>query len=283
LDKKAPQDQLKEAAELLLERVARRPTVGIVLGSGLSSLGEEVDGAEVMPFETIPHLAKTTVAGHPGRILVGLLAGKPVAVLQGRLHHYEGYSPWQVTFPVRLLGTLGVRVLIVTNAAGALHPHFRPGDLMLINDHINLVALSGGNPLTGLEEGPLGPRFVGMGAAYSQELHKLAWAVGSRLGLPLRSGTYVMVAGPSYETPAELRLLRSLGADAVGMSTAGEVIVATQLAMRVLGISCITNIAAPGAHAVSHQEVLARGREIEPRLGALIKGVLGALPAEAGK
>lgn len=277
LDTSAQGEQLLAASRFLADRTAQRPSLAVILGSGLAGLASGLSGADVIPMTEIPHHPPCTVAGHAGKLHVGRLLGRCVALLEGRLHYYEGYSMWQVTFAVRLLHSLGARVLIVTNAAGGLNPRLVPGDLMLINDHISLPALAGINPLHG-SAGMLGPRFVGMAGVYSPDLRRLAVKVAHGLALPIQSGIYAMVGGPSYETPSELRMLRTIGADAVGMSTTPEVVVAAQLGMQVLGISCITNQAIGAEHGARHEELLAVGQAVAPRLGALLHGIIASLP-----
>lgn len=262
-------------------RAPLRPQVGIITGSGLSGLTEEVEEPFVIPNVEIPDFPPATVEGHPGRLVFGHLAGKAVAVMQGRSHFYEGYPLEQVTLPVRVIRALGADTLIVTNAAGGLNEAFKAGDLMLITDHISLVGMGGHSPLFGPNDERLGPRFVDMSGAYDKELRKIALEVGRELGLELRQGVYVMVGGPTFETPAEIRFLRLLGADAVGMSTVPEVVVARHGGMRVLGISHISNMAV--GHPLEakkeglHEEVLEAGEKALPKLLALIKGVLGRI------
>ena len=269
--------QVAEAAAVVLSRISHKPKVGLILGSGLGELVGDLAEPEVVPFEDIPAFPHVTVDGHVGELVVGVLDGNVVAALRGRIHFYEGYTMAQATFPVRVLSAIGCEILIVTNAAGAINPLFRPGDLMVIGDHINLPALAGLNPLI-TDDCPPADRFVNMGYAYDVELDDLAFSVAKGLGLELKRGMYVMVGGPRYETPAELRFLQALGADAVGMSTASEVIVARQCGLRVLGISCITNLALGSDHlALCHEHVLAAGESLRPRLSALIKGVLSSL------
>ncbi len=267
------------ASEYILSRTRHRPQVAIVLGSGLGGLVAEVADADVIPYSDIPEFPQCTVEGHMGRLVIGRLEGACVAMMQGRAHYYEGYSMQQVTFPVRVFRQMGVGVLIVTNAAGGLNPEFRAGDLMLIADHINLVGMAGLNPLRGPNDPDLGPRFPDMSRAYDVELRAIARRVAQREGIPLREGVYIMLAGPSFETPADMRFLRAIGADAVGMSTVPEVTVARHGGMRVLGISGISNtlspdLAAAGHDDTTHEEVLAAGKVIAPRLASLIRGVL---------
>jgi len=270
------------AAEAIFARTRHRPQVAVVLGSGLGSLVSEVQDADVIPYSEIPEFPQCTVEGHMGRLVIGRLEGTCVAMMQGRAHYYEGYSMQQVTFPVRTFQQMGIGVLIVTNAAGGLNPEFRAGDLMLIADHINLVGMAGLNPLRGPNDPELGPRFPDMSRAYDPELRAIARRVAAREGIPLREGVYIMLAGPSFETPADMRFLRAIGADAVGMSTVPEVTVARHGGTRVLGISGIANTLSPdeaaaGHDDTTHEEVLAAGRVLAPRLAALIRGVLREL------
>ncbi|GAB4160354.1 MAG: purine-nucleoside phosphorylase [Candidatus Promineifilaceae bacterium] len=270
----------ESAAAAVRQRARGKPVIGLVLGSGLSSLADQVEGADVIPYDEIPHWPVTTVAGHAGQVVVGSLAGKQVMILQGRTHFYEGYPMSQVTLAVRVMTLLGVRTLIVTNAAGGINSSFAPGDLMLIRDHLNLPGLAGQNPLRGANDEQFGPRFPDMTQAYDADLRRLALEVAEGLGFRLQQGVYAFVSGPSYETPAELRLLRTLGADAVGMSTVPEVVVARHANMRVLGISSITNMALPDpADGVQllHSDVLEIGRQIVPRLQQLVYGVISRL------
>ena len=278
-----PSSVYDEAAAAVRERLdtAMAPEVGEILGSGLSAVAEAVESSRTVPYSELPHFPVSTIEGHKGRLVCGQLAGRSVAVLQGRAHYYEGYSQQQITLPVRMLQRLGVRTLIVTNAAGGLNPAFEPGDLMLISDHINLVGIAGAHPLRGPNDPTFGPRFPDMSRAYDPSLRALAQRVGQAQGLPLREGVYACVAGPSFETPAEVRFLRLIGADAVGMSTASEVTVACHAGMRVLGVSGISNVAvgcASTEQKTTHAEVLEAGKIIVPRLVGLVRAVLAALP-----
>ncbi len=275
-------EHFARAAEYISTRTRHRPQVAIVLGSGLGGLVSEVEEADTILYSDIPDFPQCTVEGHMGRLVIGRLAGACVAVMQGRAHYYEGYSMQQVTFPIRVFQQMGVGTLIVTNAAGGLNPEFRAGDLMLIADHINLVGMAGLNPLRGPNDPELGPRFPDMSRAYDPELRAIARRVAAREGIPLREGVYIMLAGPSFETPADMRFLRIIGADAVGMSTVPEVTVARHGGTRVLGISGIANTLSPDLAAVghdntTHEEVLAAGKVLAPRLAALIRGVLREL------
>ena len=270
--------RVAEAAQFVLARTSLRPRVGLVLGSGLAGLFGAACDHEPLPYAVIPYFPQPTVPGHPGELVLCRIAGQPVAVLRGRVHLYEGYTPAEVAMPVRLLRALGCSALIVTNAAGGLNPAFAPGDLMLIRDHIFLPGMAGASPLFGEHEPELGTRFVPLATAYDEELCQLALDVAHDGGLPLHEGVYVMVAGPHYETPAELRLLRLLGGDAVGMSTCPEVIAAQQGSLRVLGISAITNLALGDRHhSLSHQAVLEGAAAAEPHLVSLLAGVLQRL------
>ncbi|MDR7544958.1 MAG: purine-nucleoside phosphorylase [Armatimonadota bacterium] len=266
----------RETAALVLGRGAPAPEVAIILGSGLGALADLVGAVASMPFSEIPHFPPAGVEGHRGRLVVGTLEGRRVAVMQGRAHYYEGYTMPEVVFPVRALYAMGARILIVTNAAGGLNRHFRAGDLMVIADHINFM---GSNPLIGPNEEDLGPRFPDMSEAYDPALMELAEQVAVELGIPLRKGVYVGVSGPSYETPAELRMMARWGADAVGMSTVPEVIAARHLGMRVLGISAIADLATGEQRAkVTHDQVLAVIRRLEPQFVNLMRGIVHRLP-----
>ena len=271
--------KIADAAGYIEQCVALKPTVGVILGSGLGDLAASVERATSIAYGDIPHFVSATVEGHKGALVIGSLGGHNVAVMNGRLHYYEGYTLQQVTFPIRVLKHLGCSTLIVTNAAGGLNPAFAVGDLMLIRDHINLPSLAGNNPLFGPNDSRLGPRFPDLHNAYDRDLRALARRVAEGLGLDLREGVYVMLGGPSFETPAEVRLLRAMGADAVGMSTAAEVIVARHGGMRVLGISMISNVLSTEAEAepVDHREVLAAGAKTASHLTLLVSGVIQQL------
>ncbi len=269
-----------EAAAAIRERTTLRPRVGLILGSGLNSLAESVADGVTLPYGDIPHFPVSTVEGHVGRLVIGHLEGQPVIVMQGRVHYYEGYSMAQVAFPVRVMQVLGIEVLIITNAAGGLNPEFRAGEVMLISDHINLIGMGGLNPLRGPNLDRFGPRFPDMSEPYDRELQALARRVAAEEHVPLHTGVYVCLAGPSFESPADLRFLRLIGADAVGMSTVPETIVARHGGTRVLGLSGISNaLPVAGAPPVetTHEEVLEAGRLLVPRLETIIRGVLAAL------
>lgn len=254
-----------------------RPRVGMILGSGLGGLADELADAAIVDYAQIPGFPRSTVPGHRGELAIGRLAAQPVAVLRGRFHFYEGYSMEQVTFPVRVLHALGCDTLIVTNAAGGLRADWAIGDLMRITDQIFLPGMAGHHPLRGENDDRLGPRFPALVGAFDAELGRLAHTVAQEQGTTLREGVYVMLAGPSFESGAELGMLRAWGADAVGMSTAPEVIVARHAGMRVLGISLVTNLALPDGPPANHEEVLAAGEAAKPKFGALLKGILARL------
>ncbi len=272
----APGARVAEAAAAVGGRWSGTPEVGIILGSGLGALAEAVTAPVAVPYREIPHFPVPGAAGHAGALVLGRLEGREVAIMRGRCHLYEGYSAQEVTFPVRVLARLGARVLIVTNAAGGLNPAFQAGDLMLISDHINFT---GTNPLVGPNDEALGPRFPDLSAAYDPALRAAAERVASAESVPVRTGVYAGVLGPSYETPAEIAMLRGWGADAVGMSTVAEVIAARHAGLRVLGISAITNAAAgPASGPVSHDAVLRAARALEPRFVRLMRRIVRELP-----
>ncbi|MHB8618942.1 MAG: purine-nucleoside phosphorylase, partial [Chloroflexota bacterium] len=231
-----------QAAALVRSRCQVRPRVGLILGSGLGSLADQVVDATSIPYAEIPGFPCSTVAGHANELVLGHLGGQPIVAMRGRIHFYEGFSPAEVTFPVRVMAELGVATLLVTNAAGGLNPDFRTGDVMLMADHLFLPGMAGQHPLRGPNDDTLGARFPSMAAAYDPGLRSRAREAAGRLGWVLREGIYVMVSGPSYETPAECRFLRTIGADAVGMSTVPEVVVARHQGLAVLGLSLITNV-----------------------------------------
>jgi purine-nucleoside phosphorylase len=265
-------ERIDEAVLAVRARSALEPEVGIVLGTGLGALADRIRVETEIPYEEIPHFPLSTVESHSGRLLLGMLGGRPVAAMQGRFHLYEGYTPQQVTFPVRVMRALGASTLVVSNACGGMHPHWRPGELMLIADHINLL---GDNPLTGPNDDTLGPRFPDMSEPYDARLRELAREVALERRIVLRSGVYVAVAGPNLETRAEYRMLRYMGADVVGMSTVPEVIVAVHGGMRVLGISIITDACLPDAlEPVDLPRIIAAARQAEPGLTALVEGVI---------
>jgi purine-nucleoside phosphorylase len=269
-----------EAVAAIQKAASLQPKIAIVLGSGLSALAEAVQQAAAIDFRAIPHFPVSTIPGHQGRLVLGELEGQPVAVMQGRTHYYEGYSAQQVTLPIRVLRQLGVGTIILTNAAGGLNKSFRTGDLMVIVDHINLVGMAGANPLRGPNDPDLGPRFLDMSTAYDRELRQLALNVAAAEGIPMHQGVYVGLAGPTFESPAEIRFLRLIGGDAVGMSTTPETVVARHAGLRVLGISGISNVAidqVDSSSQASHEEVLEAGALLAPRMTAVVRGVLQQL------
>jgi purine-nucleoside phosphorylase len=270
---------ITDAVAFIRPKITLQPRVALILGSGLGILADEIKDAVRITYAAVPHFPVSTVAGHAGVLVFGQLSGQPVVVMQGRFHFYEGYTPQQLAFPVRVLRALGVELLIVTNAAGGLNPAYRVGDFMLMRDHIFLPGMAGLHPLIGPNDEQLGPRFPAIAGAYDAALRQLAKETASRLSISLHEGVYVMVSGPSYETGAELTMLRGWGADAVGMSTAPEVIVARHAGMRVLGISCITNAALPGTEEqINHEEVLATAEIALPKFLNLMRGILAAIP-----
>lgn len=268
-------DEVTEAAEFLRAKLgSMQPRVGIVLGSGLGAAAEAIVNPEIIPYREIPQFPHSTVEGHSGRLVAGRLGGAPVAVMQGRVHFYEGYTPLQVTFPMRVLGTLGVRAVVLTNAAGGIAGDYRAGQLVLLADHINMM---GWNPLSGPNEARFackagaGLRFFDMTEAYSKSLRALAHEAAAEEGFAMDEGIYLATPGPSFETPAEIRAFRTLGATLVGMSTVPETLVARHMGIEVLGISCVTNLAAGlGTTKLSHEEVNETGRQVEQRLAALL-------------
>jgi len=266
---------IREAADFIRSRTPNAPEIGLILGSGLGVLADHVEGAAVIPYRDIPHFPLSTVEGHAGELVVGRLAGRTVVIMRGRFHMYEGYGPELTAFPVRVMKALGARTLVVTNAAGGINTSFKPGDLMLIADHLNLT---GRNPLVGPNDDELGPRFPDMSEAYSRRLRAIARETAREQGLELREGVYAGLLGPSYETPAEIRMLRALGADAVGMSTVAEVIAARHAGLEVLGISCISNMAAGILdQPLSHEEVMETTERVKARFLALVTGVIPRL------
>jgi purine-nucleoside phosphorylase len=247
----------------------------MILGSGLGAYADSFQDCVKIPFSELPHFPSSTVSGHPGNLLIGIAEGVPAVALQGRIHLYEGYSISDVAFPTRVLGSLGIRSLIVTNAAGGINPRFRPGDLMLITDHINMM---NANPLVGANLDALGPRFPDMSEAYDAGMRSIARDVAGQLNIALRQGIYLGLRGPSYETPAEIRMCRVLGADAVGMSTIPEVIVAKHMGIRVLGISCIANMAAGVLPPkLTHRKVLETAEASAEKFQSLLRGILSRL------
>jgi purine-nucleoside phosphorylase len=274
------QSDYDRAIEAIQSRVTLQPTIGLVLGSGLGGLADTLADRVAIPGDVIPGWPLSTVEGHSGQLVFGRLEGQTVVAQQGRAHFYEGYTLQQVTFPIRVMQRMGVQTLILTNAAGGLNPAYRVGDVMMLSDHINFVGMAGNNPLVGPNDSSFGPRFVGMSQTYDAALRQLAREAAEAEDVPLHEGVYVCLAGPTFETPAEIRMLRLLGGDAVGMSTAHEVVVARHAGMRVLACSGITNQTIDTVDSdreVNHQEVLDAGEVLVPRLTAILRGVLRAL------
>jgi purine-nucleoside phosphorylase len=265
-------DRVQVAAEHIRKSSAQIPQIAVVLGSGLGSFASRLDRAASMSYGDIPNWPVSSVIGHEGRLVIGDVGGRHIAALSGRAHFYEGHDLWTVTFAMRVLGVLGVQTLILTNAAGGINTGFNPGDLMVIDDHINLL---GSSPLVGPNDERFGPRFPDLTNVYSPRLRALADQAAAAQGLPLRHGVYVACHGPSYETPAEVRYLRMIGADAVGMSTVPEAIVARHMGVDVLGISCITNFAAGVLpQPLNHDEVIETAKRVRDTFIALLKGVI---------
>lgn len=270
--------QIDETAGVVRSKISDKPRVGMILGSGLGSLAESIENATLIPFNQLPHWPVSTVEGHVGRLVIGRLEGQNVMVMQGRAHYYEGYSMGEIGLPVRVMQRLGAEILVVTNAAGAVNPEFEPGDLMLITDQFNLIGMAGLNPLRGPNLDEIGPRFPDMSQAFDRKLCNVVREISKEKNLLLREGVYACLAGPSFETPADLRFLRAVGVDAVGMSTVPEVITARHGGMRVLGISGISNKAnLDGDTITTHEEVLEAGAKIVPQLLTLLQGLLRRL------
>lgn len=262
----------ERAAKFILSRTKLRPRIGLVLGSGLGAFAEEFDGATRIPYTKIPSYPRSTAIGHAGRLVIGKVGGVPVAAMQGRVHFYEGYSLKDVIFPMRVFARMGIRATILTNAAGGINTEFEQGALVVIRDHINL---QGSNPLIGPNDERFGPRFNDMTQGYWKEYREFAVQEAMRLKIKVFEGIYVALSGPSYETPAEIRYLRTIGADLVGMSTVPEVIAARHMGIRVLGISCVTNMAAGILDVViNHQEVLETGERVKGHFMALLRAVI---------
>jgi len=271
-------EQIDEAVEAIRSRTEGRPRVGIILGSGLNDLANSVQDAVIIPYAEIPYWPQSTVQGHAGRLVIGELEGQPVMVMQGRVHYYEGYNMSFVTFPVRVMIRLGLEMMFVTNAAGGVNPNFSPGDVMLITDNLNLMGMTGANPLMGPNIDEFGPRFPDMSQAYNPDLMNLARSAAQSAKIKLQEGVYCGLSGPSFESPADLRFLKMAGTDAVGMSTVPEVIIARHGGLRVLGLSGISNKAnLDGSTITTHEEVLEAGKVIVPKVETIIRGVLRSL------
>jgi purine-nucleoside phosphorylase len=273
--------QAEYAAKFVASQSPIKPLVAIVLGSGLGDFANEITDAVRISYKEIPHFAQSTAVGHAGQLVLGNIGAWPVAIMQGRVHLYEGYPVESVVFPMRVLARMGVKAAVLTNAAGGINLEYGQGRLVVIKDHINL---QGQNPLAGPEDQRFGLRFIDLTEAYSKSYRQMALEAGKRLGLQLSEGVYAALLGPSYETPAEIRFLRAIGADLVGMSTVPEVIVARQMGIKVLAISCVTNMAAGVSnHPINHQEVLEIGRKIAGQFKALLRDVVPVIAQDVAK
>ena len=274
----ATRSEIEAAAQFVRAHTRHQPEFGLVLGSGLSALADAVEEPDIIPFQDIPNFPVSSVAGHSGRLIIGKLEGRLVLAMQGRVHFYEGYSMSQVTLPIRMMKVLGIHTVILTNAAGGINQSFKAGDVMLITDHVNLIGMAGQNPLRGPNDESFGPRFPDMSQPYDRGLRELALKVAADSQFALRQGVYMCLAGPSFESPADVRFLRMIGADAVGMSTVPETVVARHAGMRVLGLSGISNTLSgeEDGPQTTHEEVLAAGRALVPRMMTVIRGVLPA-------
>lgn len=268
------QEKIKQAASFIREKGVGEIEIGLILGSGLGELGDEVENAIQIPYETIPNFPTSTVEGHAGQLVYGKLGGKKVLAMQGRFHYYEGYSLEMVTFPVRVMKALGIHSVIVTNAAGGLNLDFTPGELMLITDQINFTGV---NPLIGPNDNEMGVRFTDMSQAYDKEYQEIVRNVAKEMNLDLKEGVYMGFTGPTYETPAEIKMARVIGADAVGMSTVPEVIVARHSGLRVIGVSCITNLAAGMQASLNHAEVVETTERVKESFKTLVKNILASI------
>lgn len=265
-------EMVQEACSFIRKETVRKPEVGLILGSGLGVLADHIEDAVTIKYEDIPHFPHSTVEGHAGELMIGTVGGTDVVLMKGRFHMYEGYAPELTAFPVRVMKELGVEKLLVTNAAGGVNTAFHPGDLMLISDHLNLT---GRSPLMGPNDAAFGPRFPDMSDAYSRNLRMVAKRIAQDSGIPLQEGVYAGMLGPNYETPAEIRMLRALGADAVGMSTVAEVIVAAHTGIQVLGISCISNMAAGILdQPLSHAEVMETTEQVKEKFLGLVLALI---------
>ncbi len=265
-------EKINEAKKYLQEKISQQPKVGLILGSGLGDLADEIEDAVVIDYADIPNFPVSTVEGHAGQLIIGRLEGKMVMAMKGRFHFYEGYTMTEVTFPVRVMQALGVKLLIVTNACGGLNPKLHPGALMIINDHINFM---GTNPLMGKNEPELGPRFPDLSRAYDPQLISLAHEVGNKLAIETFEGVYLAISGPNYFSKAELRMVTRFGADTIGMSTVPEVITAAHGGLKTLGISCVTDMAIPDSlESISHEQVMEVANQTKPKFIKLVKAII---------
>ncbi|OPJ56967.1 purine-nucleoside phosphorylase [Alkalithermobacter paradoxus] len=268
-------EKIMQAAQFIESKLENKPEIGLILGSGLGVLGDEIENPTIIKYEEIPNFPVSTVEGHAGQLVIGKLEGKYVIAMQGRFHYYEGYTMQEATFPVRVMKALGVETIVVTNAAGGVNKSFTPGDLMIITDHINF---GGNNPLIGPNDNKLGVRFPDMSKAYTPSLVDLSKDAAKELGIDVKEGVYAFMTGPSYETPAEIRMLDRIGADAVGMSTVPEVIVASHASMKVIGISCITNMAAGILdQPLNHEEVIETTQMAKEKFIKLVKKIVNKI------
>jgi purine-nucleoside phosphorylase len=268
-------ERAEHAARIIRSRISVEPRIALVLGSGLGGFADDFEESVSIPYEEIPGFVRSTAQGHAGRLVIGKIDSVPLLAMQGRVHYYEGYSLEEVTFPVRTFGLLGIKTLVLTNAAGGINVQLTQGALMVISDHVNLMGV---NPLRGPNDDRFGPRFPDMTAVYSPELQELVVDEAKAIGVEVRRGIYGALSGPSYETPAEIHLLRNLGADAVGMSTVPEAIVARHMGLEVLGISCITNMAAGiSDEPINHEEVMATGDRVRETFAELLRRVIAAI------
>lgn len=272
-------ERIKESVTAIESRLTTKPKIGLILGSGLGDLADEIQQPTVIPYRDIPHFPQSTVAGHAGQLVIGTLMGQPVLAMQGRVHYYEGYSMQEVTYPVRVMKGLGIDILIVTNACGGMNPELYPGALMLISDHINMM---GDNPLIGPNLDDFGPRFPDMSQAYDPQLRAMARRIAQREGIDVLEGVYTAISGPYYLSGAELGMLRTLGGDTVGMSTIPETLVANHSGIRVLGISCITDMAIPDTLVpLDHETVMKMAEQTKPVFVRFVKAILNEVNSDA--
>lgn len=266
---------IQESTAFIKKQITSLPKIGLILGSGLGELADEIENPVKIPYEEIPHFPTSTVEGHDGQLVIGELEGKSVVAMQGRFHYYEGYSMQEVTFPIRVMKELGIELLIITNAAGSMNKNISPGDFMIIRDHINMT---GQNPLIGKNIDELGPRFPDMSQAYTKQYIPFIEEISEKLNINVQQGVYVGITGPTYCSAAELIMLRKLGGDAVGMSTVPEVIVASHAGLKVIGISCITDMAiGEEIQGITHEEVVAVANEAKPKFKQLMREIMASI------